>query len=303
MSKAYRLATARLDGSKSVFIEIDGKLYPLSRVLTVDDSAKLGSAPPEDMMPLIQDWAYWSHTLDDRVNHFTPDESPPIPTDQIDFCPPISAPKKMICIGANYKDHIEEMKIPMLPDYPFSFIKPASNTLRGSGESVKVPSVAEMIDWEAELAAVIGKTARNLSKDNALDYVAGYTNFNDLSARDWIKNRPPVGIDWVRHKCHDGFAPMGPYFQPKEFTGDPQDLPIKLSVNGQTMQDSNTCQMVFGVAEIIEHLSQIMTLEPGDVIATGTPAGVGAGRNTFLKSGDVVEMEIGHLGVLKTPIV
>jgi 2-keto-4-pentenoate hydratase/2-oxohepta-3-ene-1,7-dioic acid hydratase in catechol pathway len=197
------------------------------------------------------------------------------------------------------------MKIAMLPSYPYSFLKPPGNTLRGSGEPVQAPGNVRMMDWEAELAVVIGRTVRDVAAAHALDSVAGYANFNDLSARDWLADRPGVGIDWVRHKAFDGFAPMGPYFLPAEFVQDPQQLPMRLWVNDELRQDSNTSQMVFGVAAIIEHLSSIMTLAPGDVIATGTPAGVGYGRqpHQFLHPGDTVRIQIGALGDLVTPIV
>ena len=214
-------------------------------------------------------------------------------------------PNKLICIGANYHDHIAEMGVPMLPTYPYAFLKPPSTTLRGSGEAVVAPPEVKMLDWEAELAVIIGVRCRDVTADRALAVVAGYSNFNDLSARDWIADRPALGVDWVRHKAFDGFAPMGPYFVPAEFVGDPQALAIELTVNDVAKQRSSTANMVFGVREIIAHLSAIMTLEPGDVIATGTAAGVGQGRKPpeFLAAGDIVRIVIGDLGELITPIV
>jgi 2-keto-4-pentenoate hydratase/2-oxohepta-3-ene-1,7-dioic acid hydratase in catechol pathway len=162
-----------------------------------------------------------------------------------------------------------------------------------------------MMDWEAELAVIIGTRCRDVPEERALDVVAGYANFNDLSARDWIASRPPIGVDWVQHKNFDGFGPFGPYFVPAVFAGDPQALPVRLWVNGVLKQDGTTATMVYGVAAVVAHLSQIMTLEPGDVIATGTPAGVGHGRKPpeYLKPGDEVRMEIGNLGELVTPII
>jgi 2-keto-4-pentenoate hydratase/2-oxohepta-3-ene-1,7-dioic acid hydratase in catechol pathway len=162
-----------------------------------------------------------------------------------------------------------------------------------------------MMDWEAELGVVIGTRCAEVPEREALGVVAGYINFNDLSARDWLAERPPVGVDWVRHKGFDGFAPCGPYIVPARFVPDPQTLAIRLTVNGVVKQASNTHRMVFGVAQIIEHLTSIMTLYPGDIIATGTPAGVGHGMTPpqYLQAGDVVELEIGPLGRLVTPIV
>lgn len=306
MSKAYRLATVDLGGAPSVVVERGGRAVPLAALLRTDDLDRLGGAAPRDVMPLIEDWAIWSALLSERVEAgagiFGQDG---LAAESLRFLPPIALPRKLICIGANYHDHIAEMPIPMTPSYPFAFLKPPSTTLRGSGAPVTKPAISQMMDWEAELAVVIGSYCRNVAAGDALSVVAGYANFNDLSARDWLANRPPIGVDWVRHKAFDGFAPMGPYFVPAAFVPDPDDLPVKLWVNGAIKQDSNTGQMVFGVRAIIEHLSSIMTLEPGDVIATGTPAGVGSGRKPpeFLNPGDEVRMEVGDFGTLVTPIV
>lgn len=305
MSEAYRLATVEGDGGAMVVVEWKGAAIPLTTLLDPDDLARLGGAP-KDLMPLLEDWAHWSARLSARIagtaGQFGADA---MPADKLRFLPPIALPRKLICIGANYHDHIAEMPIPITPTYPYSFLMTPSTTLRGSGAAVEKPSMSRMMDWEAELAAVIGTRCREVSEEDALGVVAGYTNFNDLSARDWIASRPPIGVDWVQHKNFDGFGPIGPYFEPAQFTGDPQALRVRLSVNGVTKQDSSTAQMVFGVAAIIAHLSRIMTLEPGDVIATGTPAGVGHGRQPpeYLQPGDEVRMEIGNLGELVTPII
>lgn len=306
MGHFYRLATARLKDKQAVFVESDDRFFPLADLLTPEDRARLNSQAPDDLLPLMQDWDYWREVLPRRIEtHLGAGKHEAVKSSELTFCAPMALPNKLICIGANYHDHIKEMPIPMEPTYPFSFLKPPSTTLRGSGIPVEVPSIAEMIDWEAELAVIIGRPCRNVTKKDAFDYVAGYANLNDISARDWLANRPGVGVDWVRHKGFDGFAPMGPFFVSAEFIADPQDLSIELTVNGVVKQSSNTGQMVFGVAEIIEHLSGIMTLEPGDVIATGTPAGVGNGRKPpeYLKAGDVIRMEVGPLGVLETPMV
>lgn len=304
MTEGYRLATVAWDGRPMAVIERGGMAAPLSAVLEPTDLARLGG-DPTDLLALLENWDFWSALLKQRLSGGGPLGEQAMPVERLTFLPPIKLPRKLICIGANYHDHIAEMPIPITPTYPYSFLMPASNTLRGSGAAVEKPGMAQMMDWEAELAVVIGVTCRHVSVERALDVVAGYANFNDLSARDWIASRPPIGVDWVQHKCFDGFGPIGPYFVPAEFVGDPQALPVRLSVNGVIKQDSSTAQMVFGVAEIIAHLSKIMTLEPGDVIATGTPAGVGHGRTPpeYLSPGDEVRMEIGNLGELVTLIV
>lgn len=305
MSDVFRIAVVRTDAGDEVVVEKSGKLLPLSAVVGTDAVDTL-AGPPQDLAPLLADWTTW----DDRLADAVADLGPRFKETGLDaagqqFRPPLSAPGKILCIGANYHDHIAEMPIPMTPSYPYSFLKPANNTLRGSGDSVSVPRIAKMIDWEAELAVIIGEECRDVPADDALSVIAGYANFNDLSARDWLENRPAIGVDWIQHKAFDGFAPMGPYLMPARFVPDPQDLSVRLSVNGAIKQESNTDQMVFGVAAIIEHLSAIMTLYPGDVIATGTPAGVGHGRNPpeFLKPGDEVRMEVAGLGELVTSIV
>ena len=306
MTPRYRLATADANGTSSVYIEHLGLLLPLAALLDEAGLERLGGSPPQDLMPLLQDWSYWRDTLPELLSKLTPAQKKTgVRPQDARFRPPVIRPGKLICIGANYHDHIQEMKIPMLPTYPYSFLKPPSTTLRGSGETVMVPAIAKMLDWEAELAVIIGARAFRQPLAQALDVVAGYANLNDLSARDWLANSPGVGVDWVRHKAFDGFAPMGPYMLPAEFVPNPQSLPVKLSVNGVIKQNSNTAQMVFGVAQIIEYLTEIMTLEPGDIIATGTPAGTGYGQKPqqFLQPGDVVRIEIDDLGVLETPII
>ncbi|HEX7781595.1 MAG TPA: fumarylacetoacetate hydrolase family protein [Sphingobium sp.] len=304
MSEGYRLAAVEQDGKAIVVVERDGAAVPLTALLEPGDLERLGGTPA-DLMPLLENWAYWSAMLPQRIASNARFGDGALAAESLRFLPPIALPRKLICIGANYHDHIAEMPIPITPSYPYSFLMPPSTTLRGSGAPVKKPPQSEMMDWEAELAVVIGTRCRDVSESHALTVIAGYANFNDLSARDWIANRPPIGVDWVRHKCFDGFGPMGPYFVPAEFAGDPQALPVRLSVNGVVKQDSTTAQMVYGIAPIVAHLSAIMTLEPGDVIATGTPAGVGHGRKPaeYLLPGDVVRMEIGNLGELVTPIM
>lgn len=305
MSDAFRLAVVRTGAGDEVMVEKSGKLLPLSAVVGAEGMDTIAGAP-EDLAPLLADWRAWDTRLAEAVSERAAQfDETGLDAGGQRFRPPLAAPGKILCIGANYHDHIAEMPIPMTPSYPYSFLKPANNTLRGSGDSVAVPKTAKMIDWEAELAVIIGEECRDVPARDGLSVVAGYANFNDLSARDWLEDRPAIGVDWIRHKAFDGFAPMGPYLTPARFVPDPQDLPVRLSVNGAVKQESNTGQMVFGVAAIIEHLSAIMTLYPGDIIATGTPAGVGHGRNPpeFLKSGDEVRMEIAGLGELVTGIV
>ncbi|HEV8021784.1 MAG TPA: fumarylacetoacetate hydrolase family protein [Candidatus Lustribacter sp.] len=226
---------------------------------------------------------------------------------------PIPKPGAIYCAGANYGDHVREMNAAQgrgpEPDphtlglKPWHFIK-SVHSVTGPGAAVKIPPLSKKLDWEVELAAVIGKTAKDVKEADALAYVAGYCVSNDLSARDF-GFRPPVPptspfySDWLAHKSFDGSCPLGPWMVPAADVGDPQKLGIRLWVNGTIKQDSNTAEMIYTLAEQIAQLSLRITLHPGDVILTGTPAGVGAGRNEFLKPGDSLELWCENVGTLK----
>jgi len=299
MTRLYRLAVIKYTNGPLAVAEQDGLMVPLHDLL--------GEVEPRtDLGPLLADWPAMAARIDAAVDAGTAlFAAATIDAATADFALPFANPGALMCIGANYHDHVAEMPVPMTPEYPYAFVKPTHNTICASGDGVEAPQGVAMMDWEAELAAVIGTSAKHVGEEDALSYVAGYVNFNDLSARDWVASRPAIGVDWVRHKAHDGFAPIGPYFVPARFVADPQNLPIRLSVNGVVKQDSNTGQMIYGLKPIIRHLSSIMTLRPGDIIATGTPAGVGHGRKPpeYLKPGDEIRMEIGPLGELVTPIL
>ena len=212
---------------------------------------------------------------------------------------PVPRPGKLICIGLNYRDHAAESNMP-IPERPVVFSKFATAVI-APGEPVVLPTISSQVDYEAELAVVIGRRARNVRSSQALDYVLGYTCFNDISARDFQF----ADGQWQRGKSCDTFAPMGPTIVTADTVPDPHRLSIKLVLNGKTMQDSNTDQFIFGVPELIEFLSQTITLEPGDVIATGTPPGVGFARKppVFLKPGDKMEVVIESVGWLNNPVV
>jgi acylpyruvate hydrolase len=211
---------------------------------------------------------------------------------------PILKPNKIICVGHNYREHILEMKRE-LPEYPVIFAK-FNNTIIGPEDDIPLPPITEQLDYEAEFAFVIGKRARNVSQADALDYVAGYTIVNDVTARD-LQRRT---LQWLQGKTLDGSAPMGPWLVTKDEIPDPHSLEIVLTVNGEERQRSNTKNLVFNVHYLVEFLSHIMTLEPGDVVCTGTPGGVGVARNpqVFLQDGDVVRIEVEKIGVLENRI-
>ena len=213
---------------------------------------------------------------------------------------PIPRPGKVICIGLNYRDHAVESNAP-IPEEPICFSK-ISTAVIGHEAANELPAVCGKVDYEAELVAVIGRGGRNIARENAFEHVAGYTVGNDVSARDWQVGRP--GGQWMLGKTPDTFAPIGPYVVTADEVENPHQLAISLRLNGETMQDSSTKELIFGIDEIIAHISQLFTLAPGDVIFTGTPPGVGMARKppVFLKDGDVTEVEIEGLGVLKNNV-
>ena len=212
---------------------------------------------------------------------------------------PVPHPGKVLCIGLNYRDHAAESNM-QLPEKPVVFSK-FSSCVIAPGEPVVIPSTSQQVDYEAELAVVIGRRAKHVSADRAYDYVLGYTAFNDVSARDFQFSDG----QWQRGKSCDTFAPVGQTIVTTDVIADPHKLSIKLTLNGKVMQDSNTDQLVFGVPALIEFISQSITLEPGDVIATGTPAGVGFARRpqVFLQPGDQMEVLIEGMGGLGNPVV
>jgi 2,4-didehydro-3-deoxy-L-rhamnonate hydrolase len=208
-------------------------------------------------------------------------------------------PGKIVAIGLNYEDHAAETGQP-IPEAPVVFGK-YPNTIIGPGEPIQIPPIAEQIDYEAELAVVIGRRARNVSESEALEYVFGYTNSNDVSARDLQFSE---GGQWTRSKSIDTFCPTGPYIATRDEVPDPQDLYIRAILNGEVVQDGTTSRMIFPVTELVSFLSQGMTLEPGDIIITGTPPGVGMAREPqlWMKPGDEVSIEIEGLGTLTNPV-
>jgi 2-keto-4-pentenoate hydratase/2-oxohepta-3-ene-1,7-dioic acid hydratase in catechol pathway len=222
-----------------------------------------------------------------------------VPSEAAYWFAPVPRPGKIVCVGLNYRDHAEESGL-AVPATPVIFSK-FSSCVIAPGEPVVIPRTSEKVDFEAELAVVIGKHAKNVRGDRAYDYVLGYTVFNDVTARDFQFGDG----QWQRGKSCDTFAPMGATIVTTDEIPDPHTLRIKLTINGTTMQDSNTSQLIFSIPQIIEFITQSTSLEPGDVIATGTPAGVGFARKppVFLQAGDVMDIDIERIGGLGNPVV
>jgi 2-keto-4-pentenoate hydratase/2-oxohepta-3-ene-1,7-dioic acid hydratase in catechol pathway len=275
----------------------------------IDAADASGNAAYATTLGIFGDWAAADPTLGQLAGAGTAG----VAIDWKQMLAPIPLPGAIYCAGANYADHVREMDARSGrepgPDphklglKAWHFIK-SSHAVVGPGATVMIPPATKKMDWEVELAAVIGKRAKNVSEADALSYVAGYTVANDVSARD-LGQRPPLpptsGFynDWLAHKSFDGSCPLGPWIVPAGDVGDPQKLGIRLWVNGTIKQDSNTSEMIFTLAEQIAQLSLRITLYPGDVILTGTPSGVGAGRNEFLKAGDNLELWCENVGTLK----
>lgn len=214
--------------------------------------------------------------------------------------PPICRPSKIVCIGLNYRDHAHETGA-KIPTEPVIFFK-STTALVGPNDNLVIPKNGTMVDWEVELAVVIGKRALYVPREKALEYVAGYALHNDYSERAFQKDR---GGQWVKGKSCDTFAPLGPYLATPDELADPGNMKMWLKVNGETRQNSSTANMIFDVATLVSYISEFMTLLPGDVISTGTPAGVGLGMKPpqYLKAGDVVELGIDGLGESRQHVV
>ena len=299
----YRLATYQ------------GKSGPRASIITGDvmfDAAEATGEPTyNSVVAILTDWPRSSDRIATRAASGL---SGGWPVADAHLRAPVLWPSAIYCAGANYRDHALEMSRvlnrPHDPNadrgLPWHFLK-STRCVADPGETVVAAHYSPKLDWEVELAAIIGRPAKNVPVADALDYVAGYTAANDLSARNLgrrqnLDPRSPFAHDWVSQKCFDGSCPLGPWIVPASDIPDPQNLALKLWVNDIIKQDSSTSEMIFTVAEQIAQLSRGMTLYPGDIILTGTPAGVGLARNEFLKAGDTVRIEIERIGSLATRI-
>lgn len=220
---------------------------------------------------------------------------------EVRLLPPILAPEKVVCVGMNYRDHCLEQNAP-IPKEPIIFSK-FSSAITGPYDDIILPKESQEVDWEVELAFVIGRRGKHIKEEDAMSYVAGFTVANDVSARDWQMKRN--GKQWLLGKTFDSFCPLGPALVTTDAVKDPHNLGIRCLVNGTAMQNSNTGQMIFQTEKLVAWVSQFVTLSPGDVFLTGTPPGVGVFRNppVFLKKGDVVECQIDQVGAIRNTVV
>jgi 2-keto-4-pentenoate hydratase/2-oxohepta-3-ene-1,7-dioic acid hydratase in catechol pathway len=304
----YRLLTYNDQGRARPGVLVAQEVYPAAALL--GDTAAV--ADTSSVLSLLEEWETTHRALVRAVRQLG--SVPGRPLSEVSLLAPVLYPRAVFCAGANYWDHAEEMaraqgqaldRTQRATD-PWFFMKTSAHSIVGTGAPVKLPEKSRRLDWEAELGVVIGRRAHEIPVERAIEVIAGYTIVNDLSARD-LMTRPdrPVAMlyDWVGQKCFDGAAPMGPWITPAAFVKDCGNLSIKLWVNDTVKQSSNTRQLIHSVAEQICWLSHQVTLLPGDVIATGTPAGVGMARGEYLERGDQVRIEIECCGELITSIV
>jgi 2,4-didehydro-3-deoxy-L-rhamnonate hydrolase len=260
---------------------------------------------------LLRDWDAQVKRLGEDLDGGRLQE--PVALEAVKLLTPVADPPNLYLVGGNYADHAREMQklgpdvpVPRAVEGPFVFLKPKL-ALSGPGDPIIMPPGYERLDWEAELAVVIGRRGYKIPAADVRSYVAGYTVANDVSVRDAFRRSsdldPPLRWDWFLHKGWAGSCPVGPWLVPASSSFDPDNAPLRLSVNGEFMQDSNTSQMLFSADEIVAFISNVVPLLPGDIIATGTCAGVGMGRGIFLKEGDDVVAEVGGVGELRNDVV
>ncbi len=305
-----RLATIEVGGRLRLAAELDGRYVDLERAFA-RHLAKQGVAEPQrvaqEELPLQMRlflergdsaWHYAQQALKYAAKSSDVDliYSP----EQVTLKAPVPDPRKVICVGLNYADHAAESGAAIPPE-PVLFSK-YPTAIIGSGEPILLPHESQEVDYEVELVFIIGKRGRRIPREQAMDYVAGYTVGHDVSARDWQLRKP--GGQWMLGKTFDTFAPIGPALVSKDEVPDPHNLKITCKVNGELLQNSSTSQLIFKVDELVSYISKVITLEPGDVVFTGTPPGVGFARKPprFLKDGDVCELEIEGIGKLVNPV-
>ncbi|MFF5818049.1 fumarylacetoacetate hydrolase family protein [Lysinibacillus capsici] len=254
---------------------------------------------PEDPIKFISNGEYSMNAAQEAINYSLENnlEKGIFNLNEVTLGPPVLRPNKIVCVGLNYADHIREMNRD-LPKFPVIFAK-YSGALNGPyAPFIYKEPLTEKLDYEGELAVIIGKKARNVSEESALDYVVGYTVSNDITARDMQKRT----IQWLQGKTLEGSLPIGPWLVTKDEIVDPHNLDIQLYVNGELRQKSNTKNFVFDVNYLVSFLSEIITLEPGDIICTGTPGGVGEAQNKFLRDKDIVRVDISGIGTIENQI-
>jgi 2-keto-4-pentenoate hydratase/2-oxohepta-3-ene-1,7-dioic acid hydratase in catechol pathway len=311
----YDLATyVDASGAPRAGMVVDGRVTDIAGALA-DSGKKAMADSGATVLAVLGQWREMHSELRNiaKESRARPTRFKSVALSEVRLSAPILYPGAVFCAGANYRDHVAEMSkafgLPDEPDphelglKPWHFIKPAAACIRATGDRIGLPTYSKKVDWEAEIAVVIGRVCHNVRVESALEYVAGLSIVNDLSARDHVRRAgvpidSPFHYDWVSQKVFDGALPFGPWICPLDQIEDVGNLGIQLWVNEELMQDSSSSNLIFSMAEQVAHLSTRITLQPGDVIATGTPAGCGMPRGRFLRPGDRVSIRVEHVGTL-----
>jgi 2,4-diketo-3-deoxy-L-fuconate hydrolase len=288
-------------------LALDGQLYDFDGVLQSCNEPADSLLWRRNVAALLEEWPQVESALFDLASRATTLQSHrriPSAIDSATLAAPF-VPTRIFCAASNYIEHANEMGTALAAkadSKPYMFLKTATSII-GPNETVRIPRETQKADWEVELAAVIGRSGRRVSTADALGHVAGYMVLNDVSARDLTRrNDYPFKHDWFQGKNHDTFCPIGPWIVPASIVGDPQRVSLSLTVNGEPMQSGTAAEMIWTVAEQIAYISTIVTLQPGDIVATGTPTGVGMGRGIFLKPGDVMVASVSGIGSIRNPV-
>jgi 2-keto-4-pentenoate hydratase/2-oxohepta-3-ene-1,7-dioic acid hydratase in catechol pathway len=306
--QSFMLATCRVDGAPTPVVVVDGRHHPLAEVVP-DLVPGLGRPGAAGLMHVLGRWEAAEPVLVAAVDELRSGvrtyRDVGAPSDATGWLSPLQFPAKVICTGANYHDHVTKdgghASFSKDDNIPVFFLKPPTTSLVGQGP-VRYPAQTEKLDYEIELAFVIGQGGRNIAAEDAHRHIAGYTVAVDLSARDWQRHpKHLVKFDLFGGKAFDDSCPLGPGIVPARYV-DPGDLQLRLSVNGELRQDANTADLIWPVDELVARISEHVTLEPGDVVLTGTPSGVGLATGTWLQVGDVIECEITGLGSMRVEI-
>lgn len=293
---AYRLGTVSVEGSSHPVAVVADSMISLAQAL--------GDDGPGALLRALANWDDARAKIEAAIADADPAQA--IATGEADIQAPLMYPDKVICAGANYYDHVAEVGIENIDDLmttPYFFFKPPKTTLVGPGETIDYPVGSKAFDWEIELAVIIGKRSKGVAVEDALGIIAGYALSIDLTARDLQLTAPPFfKIDWYAGKAQDTSCPLGPYITPAHLVPDPQDLVLDLTVNGEQKQHASTSGMIFTIAQLVSRASEFVTLEPGDIILTGSPAGVGKATNTYLQRGDKLVASSPDLGRLELTV-
>lgn len=286
--KEFSLATLDTDDGERAAVLVDGRYYRLDRLLP--------DLPATGLRPLLEEW---DRLLERTMRIVGSPLNPAAAVAQPEILAPLRYPNKLICVGAVYSDHLAQFNLPpeRWPRMPI-FLRPPTTSIVGPGRTVHIPRTTRQFDWEIELAVVIGRRLSAGDEAQARAAIAGYTIGIDFTCRDLLDRGSPIGVDLIRAKAQDGMAPIGPVVVPAEFVGDPQRLSLRLWVNDELRQDGTTANMLFPVLEQISTISHFITLEPGDVVLTGSPAGSAGADDQFLKAGDRIRAQIERLGTL-----